>query len=71
MEEAAIKVLPMELAKGMLGQHYRLSWEEKEKAGHSLAPKDIISLPARTPEAATTIPEAAEPVLAPILEVTK
>ena len=67
LEEAAIKVLPMDLAKGMLGKHYRLSWEEKAKAGHSLAPKDMISLPTRTPEGTTVIPEPAEPVLAPIL----
>lgn len=69
LEEAAIKVLPMDLAKGMLGKHYRLGWEEKTKAGHSLAPKDMISLPTRTPEAAATatMPEPAEPILAPTL----
>ncbi|GJH43444.1 ferredoxin-type protein NapG [Pasteurella canis] len=50
LEIAAIKVLPMDLAKGMLGQHYRLGWEEKEKAGHSLAPEGIITLPTRLPE---------------------
>lgn len=50
LDEAAIKVLPWSLAKGVLGQHYRLGWEEKEKAGHSLAPEDIISLPVRQPE---------------------
>lgn len=50
LEEAAIKVLPMALAKGMLGQHYRLGWEEKQKAGHSLAPDDLLSFPIRTPE---------------------
>lgn len=38
LDEAAIKVLPINLAKGKLGQHYRLSWEEKEKAGRSLVP---------------------------------
>ena len=26
LEEAAIKVLPMDLAKGLLGRHYRLGW---------------------------------------------
>lgn len=50
LEEAAIKVLPIHLAKGQLGRHYRLGWEEKEKAGHSLAPKGLISLPVRHPE---------------------
>ncbi|EFA29079.1 ferredoxin-type protein NapG-like protein, partial [Haemophilus influenzae HK1212] len=67
LEEAAIKVLPMDLAKGMLGKHYRLGWEEKAKAGHSLAPKDMISLPTRTPDGSTVMPAPAEPVLAPIL----
>ncbi|NBI12823.1 ferredoxin-type protein NapG [[Haemophilus] felis] len=50
LEEAAIKVLPMDMAKGMLGKHYRLGWEEKQKVGHSLAPEDLISLPVRQPE---------------------
>jgi ferredoxin-type protein NapG len=40
LEEAAIKVLPTRLAKGELGHHYRLGWEEKEKAGGSLVPPD-------------------------------
>lgn len=50
LDQAAIKVLPLSLAKGELGQHYRLGWEEKEKAGHSLAPEGMISLPIRQPE---------------------
>ncbi|OOF69918.1 ferredoxin-type protein NapG [Rodentibacter caecimuris] len=61
LEEAAIKVLPIPLAKGMLGMHYRLGWQEKQKAGQSLAPDDLISLPTRTPE---FVPETA-PVLIP------
>ena len=40
LEEAAIKVFPLALAKGMLGRHYRLGWEEKEKAGGSLVAPD-------------------------------
>lgn len=32
LEEAAIKILPMDLAKGMLGKHYRLGWEEKSES---------------------------------------
>ena len=36
LDEAAIKVLPHALATGQLGGHYRLGWEEKSKAGHSL-----------------------------------
>ena len=41
LEEAAIKVLPLNLAKGELGQHYRWGWQEKEKAGGSLVTPDI------------------------------
>ncbi|VTR41643.1 quinol dehydrogenase periplasmic component [Serratia fonticola] len=36
LEQAAIKVLPMELARGQLGEHYRWGWQEKQRAGHSL-----------------------------------
>jgi len=49
LEQAAIKVLPLHLAKGAPGQHYRLGWEEKEKAGKPLVP-GIIDLPDRLPE---------------------
>ncbi len=40
LEREAIKVLPIRLAKGELGHHYRLSWIEKKKAGHSLVTPD-------------------------------
>ena len=40
LERAAIKVLPLALARGELGHHYRLGWEEKQKAGESLVPAD-------------------------------
>ena len=40
LEEAAIKVLPRRLARGAGGQHYRLGWEEKQRAGQSLVPED-------------------------------
>ncbi len=40
LDEAAIKVLPIHLVKGMLGRHYRLGWKEKQKAGHSLVTPD-------------------------------
>lgn len=40
LEEAAIKVMPVRLAKGELGHHYRLGWEEKRKAGESLVTPD-------------------------------
>ena len=49
LEEAAIKVLPVRLAKGALGRHYRLGWEEQKKRGKSLLP-DLIDLPDRMPE---------------------
>jgi len=40
LDEAAIKVLPVHLAKGLLGRHYRLGWKEKEQAGGSLVTPD-------------------------------
>ncbi len=46
LPEAAIKVLPLALAKGKLPEHYRKGWEEKEKAGGSLI-GDQLQLPAR------------------------
>ena len=50
LEEAAIKVLPVALATGRGGAHYRKGWEEKSKAGHSLIPEQI-QLPVRGLEA--------------------
>ncbi len=41
LEEAAIKVYPLHLAKGAAGDHYRLGWEEKNKAGKSLVTPDV------------------------------
>ncbi len=41
LEEAAIKVLPLRLAKGKSGEHYRLGWEQKAKHGESLVTPDI------------------------------
>jgi ferredoxin-type protein NapG len=41
LEEAAVKVFPMHLAKGELGRHYRLGWDEKEKAGGALVTPDL------------------------------
>jgi len=41
MEQAAIKVLPVKLARGELGHHYRLGWEEKRRAGDSLVTPDV------------------------------
>ena len=40
LEQAAIKVLPKALAKGELGRHYRVGWEQKKAAGESLVTPD-------------------------------
>jgi ferredoxin-type protein NapG len=49
LEESAIKVVPTVLAKGELGHHYRLGWEEKQKhGGESLLPEQL-TLPTRSP----------------------
>jgi len=40
LEQAAIKVMPLHLAKGELGHHYRLGWQEKQNAGRSLVTPD-------------------------------
>ena len=40
LDEAAIKIFPMHLAKGELGKHYRLGWEKKDEAGGSLVTPD-------------------------------
>jgi len=49
LEQAAIRVLPIDLAKGQIGDHYRLGWEEKARAGESLLP-EMLELPVRRPE---------------------
>lgn len=46
LEEAAIKVLPLNVALGRQDEHYRRGWVEKEKAGEELVP-GIIDLPDR------------------------
>lgn len=51
LEEAAIRILPPKLAKGQLGKHYRVGWEEQKKAGHSLIDESkMMDLPDRLPE---------------------
>ncbi|MCP3969434.1 MAG: ferredoxin-type protein NapG [Rhodobacteraceae bacterium] len=40
LQEAAIKVLPAHIAKGALGEHYRLGWQEREDAGGALVTPD-------------------------------
>ena len=49
LEVAAIKVLPVALAKGEIGAHYKLGWEEKKRTGKEAVP-DLIDLPDRMPE---------------------
>ena len=49
LEEAAIKVLPGKIAKGKLGEHYRLGWQEKERKGEALV-KGVTDLPDRMPQ---------------------
>lgn len=49
LEEAAIKVLPVALATGKIGEHYRLGWEEKQRKGEALVP-GVIEVPKRLPE---------------------
>ncbi len=41
LEEAASKVFPIALAKGLLGRHYRLGWEQKAEAGEALVTPDL------------------------------
>ena len=51
LQEAAIRVLPPALAKGELGSHYRIGWEEQKKAGGSLMDESkMLDLPDRMPE---------------------
>ncbi len=51
LDESAIKVLPIKLAKGALSKNYKVGWEEKKKAGHSLVEdRDLVDLPDRLPE---------------------
>lgn len=59
LESAAIRVLPRHLAKGRIGEHYRLGWVEKEKTGESLVP-GITDMPDRLPEGSTVKPRGAD-----------
>jgi ferredoxin-type protein NapG len=49
LEEAAIKVLPVKVARGAPGQHYRLGWKEFDK-NHGPLVEGIIDLPDRAPD---------------------
>ena len=48
LPEAAIKVLPVRLARGESADHYRKGWEEKEAKGAPVV-EGIIDLPDRLP----------------------
>ncbi|MBG6206319.1 ferredoxin-type protein NapG [Labrenzia sp. EL_126] len=48
LPEAAIKVLPVRLARGEAADHYRRGWEEKEANGAPLV-EGLIDLPDRLP----------------------
>ncbi len=50
LEESAIRILPRHLAKGEIGGHYRLGWEEKKKLGRPLV-EGIEDPVRRQPEA--------------------
>lgn len=41
LEQAAIKVLPQHLAKGELGKHYRIGWDQKARSGGALVSPDL------------------------------
>ncbi|MDH5436131.1 MAG: ferredoxin-type protein NapG [Gammaproteobacteria bacterium] len=38
LEEAAIKVFPLHLAKGKSGKHYQMDWNKKQKTGLTVTP---------------------------------
>ena len=76
LDEAAIRVLPPKLAKGELSKTYRIGWEEKKSAGHSLIDESqMIDLPDRLPEGVTLPnhydPGSAAPVAQPALSSTE
>lgn len=48
LEEAAIKVLPLALAQGKPGEHYRMGWRRENQPDSPLL-RDVSQLPARRP----------------------
>ncbi len=68
LEQAAIKVLPPRVARGELGRHYRLGWEEFQKNQGPLV-KGIEDLPDRAPDDVT--PPSGVPDAPPIIDPTK
>ncbi|WP_199873364.1 ferredoxin-type protein NapG [Ideonella sp. A 288] len=47
LEKAAIKVLPMALARGELGHHYRKGWDKASRAGRPSFDLPVQNLPAQ------------------------
>ena len=60
LDKAAIRVFPRHLAKGRIGEHYRLGWVEKENKGESLI-QGIVDLPDRMPDNVTIVPRGPKP----------
>ena len=47
LEQAAIKVLPMAIARGELGHHYRKGWDASNRAGRPQFGQPVQNLPAQ------------------------
>ena len=60
LSEAAIKVLPVQLALARQDSHYRRGWEEKDKAGGALVDAPV-KLPVRMPDASAVPPVGGKP----------
>ncbi|TCJ95879.1 periplasmic nitrate reductase subunit NapG [Volucribacter psittacicida] len=56
LEEAAIKVLPLPLAKGMLGKHYRFGWQHQQSTEQSVTPLQNTPIPEFVPESGLSLP---------------
>ncbi|TBW40297.1 ferredoxin-type protein NapG [Siculibacillus lacustris] len=65
LEESAIKVLPLRVARGVPGAHYRLGWEEYQKHNGPLL-DGVVDLPDRAPGDVT--PPSGVPDAPPILK---
>jgi ferredoxin-type protein NapG len=50
LEEAAIKVMPLKLARGELGHHYRKGWEAENQAGRPRFEQPVVRQPEALPE---------------------
>ena len=58
--EAAIKVLPVQIALSRQDAHYRRGWEEKDKAGSALVDAPV-KLPVRVPDAPAAATDRVRP----------